>query len=67
MVGGFTSIVWEFLMKMQWQVERKEGSMNLVEAIHEMFGSLRKGLKAAYSKPKPKKKAKRKTKKKKAR
>ena len=32
--------------------------MNLVEAVHEMFSSLRKGLKAANNKPKPKKKRK---------
>ena len=41
--------------------------MNLVEAVHEMFSSLRKGLQSAYSKPKPKRKTKRKTSKKKAR
>ena len=41
--------------------------MNLVEAVHEMFGSLRKGLKAAYNKPKPRKRTRRKTTKKKGR
>tara|TARA_R100000458_G_scaffold27720_1_gene25290 strand:+ start:1653 stop:1781 length:129 start_codon:yes stop_codon:yes gene_type:complete len=42
--------------------------MNLVEAVHEMFMNFRKGLEAAYSKPKPKRKRKtKKSSKKKAR
>ena len=32
--------------------------MNVVEAVHEMFSSLRKGLEKAYSKPKRKSKKK---------
>ena len=67
MAGGFINIVWVFLMKELYNIKEKGDNMNLVEAVHEMFGSLRKGLKAAYNKPKPRKRTRRKTTKKKGR
>ena len=61
MAGGFINIVWVFLMKELYNIKEKGDNMNLVEAVHEMFSSLRKGLEASCIKPKSKKKAKKKT------